>query len=248
MRSKLIIILTLILLFSCTKKQDDNMILSKITFLQGDIILMRQGRQIEPKINMKLFPEDAIITKKDAKANIIISDFGICRIKENTRIKISELFKQAKLNNVKLNIQTGKLIIGLKKLTKGNTFSIDTPTAVVGVRGTTFLVNVESKKGMPVTLKVAVLSGNVEIINIQKPEEKKVIEELKEGTLPAGDFTKFKIRKIPEKPFNEINQISELKEIEEYKFKNIKEEITAQKSKIEEKAGEKASKKKELEW
>ncbi len=241
MRSKLIVILTLILLFSCAKKEDGNMLLSKITFLQGDVILIRQGRQVSAKMNMKLLPEDVIIAKKDAKANIIIADFGICRIKENTRMRISELFKQAKLNKVKLNLQSGKLVIGLKKLAKESFFSVDTPTAVVGVRGTTFIVDVEADKDTPVTLKVAVLSGSVEIINTQKPDEKKVIEELKEGILTASDFTKLKIREIPEKPLNEIKQIGKLKEIEEYKFEIIEKEITAQKSKI-------AEKHKELEW
>ena len=48
--------------------------------------------------------------------------------------------------------------------------------------------------------------------------------------------------------YNEIKQISKLKEIKEYKFETIKKEIAAQKSKIEEKAGKKTSKKKELEW
>ena len=81
----------------------------------------------------------------------------------------------------------------LKKLSKEKYFSINTPTAVVGVRGTTFMVTAEqSEKYKPVAIKIAVLSGKVELGNAENPEEKVLVEELTQGHLPGPDFAKLR--------------------------------------------------------
>lgn len=225
------------------------MILSKITFMKGNIALIRENKQIKPEINMRLLPEDVIITEENSKANIIILDFGVCSIKENTRIEVAKLTKKAERMTTELTMPIGKVIIGLKKLSKEKDFSINTPTAVVGVRGTIFMVTAEqSEKDKPVAIKIAVLSGKVELGNAENPEEKVLVEELTEAYLPGPDFAKLELIKMNRNTFDQIKQIAELNEIKDYKLENVKQEIIEMKSKMieKEKPVKKVIKKKEV--
>ncbi len=251
MRKLFCLLIVVFFIIGCTgcTKPPKLMISAKLSFLSGDVTILRKGKTQEAKLNMKLYPEDVIQTGKDSEVNILFANIGISKIKQNTELVIKELWKLAEGDQVRMDISKGKILSTLKKLTreKGESrFEIYTPTAVVGVRGTTFLVNVAPKK----YTKVAVFAGEVEVAGRAETEkvanrevegkaetEKIVIvEELKEAILPQSDFKKIRIVVMSDETFKEIESLEEIREIEEYKeeykLEEIKEEIRESREKF----------------
>lgn len=77
---------------------------------------------------------DTIRTGKDAKAQLVLGNGEIVLLKESSSFKLT-----GKKGSVKGVISQGEFLIGLgKKLGKNESFQIETPACVAGVRGTLF--------------------------------------------------------------------------------------------------------------
>jgi hypothetical protein len=122
----------------------------KFTFVQGRVDVLRQPAPRAMPVNMgdNVFVGDIIRAKSKSKAEITFTDGNIVRVAPNTRIEISEyMFDEAKGKGI-LNLSRGKVqAIIQEKIAKriatfgeANRFEIHTPTAILGVRGTNFIV------------------------------------------------------------------------------------------------------------
>ena len=192
------------------------MILAKLSFMTGEVSIVRKGTAQEVKLNMRLLPGDVIYTGKDSEVNVLFANIGISKFKQNTEVSIQELWKLVEGDQVRMDITGGKILTALKKLAKGKgefRFEIYTPTAVVGVRGTTFLVNVAPGKHT----KIAVFAGEVEVKGKAQTEKIVNVEELKEAILPLSDFEKIRVVRMSDETFKEIEALESIQDIEEYK-------------------------------
>lgn len=247
-----LIVFTLFYLLGCGKKEvsqtPQNILEAKVTLVKGEAYILRtdEPEKIAVKIGTKILPSDVLITGKDSYVNVAIKNRGILKIKENSNVTFKELLVIDDLNNAtKIQVSAGKVVLGLKKLVKDSKFEVETPKAVAGVRGTSFLVAVykEDTAGFPyfvkittkenVVTKLGVLSGKVELKDLTKPEQKVIINALKEATLVNDDFENIKIEKISMETLNEIGAIKELSEIKEYKLEDITDEIKSVEPQIE---------------
>lgn len=237
---------------SCGKKETEvstsRILEAKVTLVIGEAYLLREDNpeRIAVKIGTRLKPSDVIITGKKSAVNVIISKRGIFKLKENSRVSFKDLLVVDDENNVtRLKVTAGKVVLGLKKLAKDSVFEVETPTAVAGVRGTSFLVSVKREdtsafpyfvkvsKDKNIVTKIGVLAGKVEIINPQNPEQRYMVDTLKEATLIDDDFENIKIEKITRLTLDEIKAIKELSEIRQLKLKEISDEITSVEPEIE---------------
>jgi len=175
------------------------------------------------QLNIKLLPGDVVQTGNNSEVRIMFANIGVSIIRENTKIKIDELLKTYKSQQIKMNAYKGRILSSLKKLTrKEDRSEIYTPTAVIGVRGTVFLVNVVPEKD----IRAAVFAGKVEIRKIDQLQKAVAVEEFKEAILPEADFNRIRIIKMSENTYNEIKGTKGIQEIEDKNFSEIKEEIT----------------------
>ncbi|MFC1504248.1 FecR domain-containing protein, partial [Spirochaetota bacterium] len=84
-------------------------------------------------------------------------------------------------------VEKGQILTSLKKLKKNEQFNVTTPTAIAGVRGTSFMVNATSK-----TSKISVLTGSVQVtkgkksVLVNQMKEIAVEEEIKKETIIRG--------------------------------------------------------------
>jgi len=227
----------------CSKKTStitDKILEAKVTFVKGVVYVLREDspEKVVLKVKDRILPNDVIITGPNSAVNVVIAKRGLFKVKENSSVSLKDLMKVDEENNIaKVKISAGKIILGLKKLKKNSVFEVETPTAVAGVRGTTFMVSVERKersafpyfvkvqKGENVITKVAVLSGKVELINPKNTKESYAITALKQATLKNDDFKNIKIEKITRLALDEISAIKDFSEIKELKLKEISEEI-----------------------
>ncbi|MBU0566441.1 FecR family protein, partial [bacterium] len=144
-----------------------------LSFFSGEVKVKENGRDWQPaRLNMEIKTGDEIKTGADSKAEIKIGN-DLIKIDGNTHFVVAELAKKSLFE-----VALGKAWFRVKKI-RGNTIEVKTPTAVVGVRGTIF--SIEVRDG--ITL-LDVLKGMVEALI----KEKSFIVRGGEGlrTDPAG--------------------------------------------------------------
>ncbi len=230
-------------IIGCSKSdvttESKNILKAKVTLVMGSAYVLRENEpsKIALKMGDILKPSDVVITGNDGSVNIIIANTGVLKIKRNSNVSLKDLLVQKEGATARLSVSAGRVILGLKKLQKKSSFEVETPTAVAGVRGTTFMVSVENEdshafpyfvnvnKKKKLVTKIAVLTGKVELINPNNSKQSYMITTLKEATLNNDDFKNVKIEKITRLSINEIESIKEFSEIKELKLKEIQEEI-----------------------
>ncbi|WP_409478340.1 FecR domain-containing protein [Pseudobdellovibrio sp. HCB154] len=92
------------------------------------------------KVGTKVYPQDTIITGKDSRAKIVMSDRNIINVLPDTKLRIDQYISELKEKNVRLSLIEGKVRTNVEQKydNNENRFEIKTPSAVVGVRGTQF--------------------------------------------------------------------------------------------------------------
>ncbi len=240
----LLMIVSVVCFFGCSKqdtvKVSENILKAKVTLVVGKAFILRDDNptKIKMRIGDRILPNDVIITGKKSAVNVVIANRGIFKIKEDSNVSLKNLIKIDAENNVaRIKITAGRIVLGLQKLKKNSTFEVETPTAVAGVRGTSFMVTVEKKetsafpyfvkvkKKEEIITKIAVLTGKVELINPKNPKDNRMISKMRLATLKNDDFKNVKIEKITRLAMNEISSIKDLSEIKKLKLKDIFEEI-----------------------
>ncbi len=114
----------------------------KIKFVVGKVNIKRvEGKVEKATINKKVYEGDEIITGSNGAAQILLRKGIQIRIAKNSVLKIKKNIISDKGKNTRLNVSIGKIWIRIKdRLGKNDKFKVETPTAVVGVRGTIFVV------------------------------------------------------------------------------------------------------------
>ena len=123
------------------------------------------------KVGSKVYPQDTIITGKDSRAKIVMSDRNIINVLPETKIRIDQYINDTKEKNVRLSLLEGKVRTNVEQKydNNENKFEIKTPSAVVGVRGTQFLTSFQKSKN---TTGVTTFRGEVIFRGYDKLSEK----------------------------------------------------------------------------
>ena len=107
-----------------------------------------------------LYQGDRIRTRADATVDIQIGR-SVVRVKEKSEVSLATLFmdRSTGSENTSLELAIGTVLAKPKKLVKGESFMVKTPTAVAGVRGTMFMVESNAAKDT----RVEVVDGRVQV-------------------------------------------------------------------------------------
>lgn len=152
----LVLILAIAGLFSACGKKDSAgankpqpMI---VVFATGDVKVMQAGKENSAKIGLIVNESDEV---KTGNGTIDLQTKGgsAVRIREFTTVKVAKLTG----SNTNLSMSSGSLLATVKKENSSENFEVVTPTAIAGVRGTTFSVEVEDGREP----RVKVLEGKV---------------------------------------------------------------------------------------
>ncbi|TGM53737.1 transcriptional regulator [Leptospira adleri] len=121
-----------------------------VIFQNGDVAIEREGKIINSSPGLILRENDTIKTKSGS-VDVQTGKGDVIRIKSFSQITLKEISKSGK-PNTNLYVQAGELLIKTNKLKAKDSFLLTTPTAVAGVRGTTF--SFELTSGDPPKVKV----------------------------------------------------------------------------------------------
>ncbi len=136
----------------CTKSAEDY---ATVTFLIGDV----KKNNVDIEIGEVIKEKDSLVTGAQSSCDVRIGE-SIIRIKENSKVLISQLMRSGNLENTGLGLEVGKVLCKPRKLMKSESFLVKTPTAVAGVRGTKFTVEADQQK----TTRIKVFDGEVKVI------------------------------------------------------------------------------------
>lgn len=112
--------------------------------VQGDIRLGTTAGRPAPQSGDALRPGERITTGKDGAASLVLKDGTVLTLGPNTTADLSQFQFDATTQegNLVLELLQGsvRVVTGLLAKINPDRFKVKTPTAVVGVRGTDFIV------------------------------------------------------------------------------------------------------------
>ncbi len=221
------VLFTVFLCLSCGKDESKNAVKELksgyvLGYYVGDVKVLNNGKARDVKVGMSFSKGDVISTGKGAIAEISVNKKGFIKVSPNSSMTMAELISGKDKNIVGLDIDKGKILVGLSKLKKGSEFKIKSRTAVASVRGTVFRVASEQKSA-----KIQVVKG---VVRVNPVKDGKVLTnvEVDVSKGKAVDLSEKKVQEIVEKKETlEVKKldVSELEEIS----KDIKEtQVVAQ--------------------
>lgn len=133
-----------------------------IAALSGDVTIKKGGgsKSYDAYESMSLNQGDTVYTgaSSSVKLNLSNGDADVT-LGENAELNVSDLNTSDGNKKSKLKVWAGSLWVKVKSLAgSDDEFEVETPTAVMGVRGTQFFVTVDPKTG---AIKMAVGAGKV---------------------------------------------------------------------------------------
>ena len=134
--------------------------------ISGDVSIKsgQTGETGPATVKQKINPSDTIITTKNSRAKVVMSDQNELHVSPNSKVEIKNygVEHDGKVN-VLINLLNGKVRANVRQKYDGKdkTFHIQTPTAVAGVRGTEFAANFDEaeKRSQIVAFEGAVEFG-----------------------------------------------------------------------------------------
>ncbi|MGH9838286.1 MAG: FecR family protein [Blastocatellia bacterium] len=164
---------------------------AKVLASEGEVEIHRDSsgkmriRDVAFKVDDELRPGDTIVTGKSGRLVLGLSDGSQAVIAPKTTVVIQNLSRSPR---TLFQIFKGKTRIQIEKLGgQPNPYRVNTPTAVIAVRGTIFDVLVEEDQ-----TQVFVHEGEVAVANLASPD--KVV------SLTAGQMTRVLFERPPSLP------------------------------------------------
>lgn len=170
-----IIMVLMAVSFSCAKKEAPA-IKAVVTFVVGEASVLKNNAWKKIDVGAELVQNDSIKTGNASTIDIQIGQ-SIVRVKENSTLRLAMLYLDAGTGIEKntLDLAVGTVLAKPKKLVKGESFLVKTPTAVAGVRGTMFVVEAKQTRDTRVSVidgKVSVTKRIVVLENIERSQVK----------------------------------------------------------------------------
>lgn len=163
----------------------------KILLVQGEVVIMHAEQKdgYWARKDLPLFKGDILVTQPKGRVRLGLIDESILTLGSDTKIEINESLyshkKKSRFSFIRMSL--GKARFFIKKLMnlKRSRFKVRTATAVIGVRGTEFIVIDEPGRTIVYAIKdpieVASLAAPEKVVQLLDSEKTTVLE----GQLPT---------------------------------------------------------------
>ncbi len=180
-----------------------------------------KGKKIRIHIKDKLYKGDTIMTTPHSELILaFISKTPILvKIKGGSKVKLIKI-EDKKV----LEIKNGGIFSKLRKLKRNESFLVNTPSIVAGVRGTEFVVEVKDKNhDNKKDTTLITTEGKVEVKRKQNPSEKVYVDKDKKVEELNNILAKLTPRAISKREKKKIYKIYGIKAIRQLYKKAVKE-------------------------
>lgn len=162
-------------------KETPQTIRTIVSHVAGDVLLERAGEQLPVSAGEELQSLDFVVTGNGASVDLAITGYGVVKIGAATRVQVQSLTQSTGGSEARLRLERGSVASFINRQDKNDRFSVATPTAIAGVRGTSFLMSVDDSSKDP-RVKVAVLSGAV-AVQVPGQSEEVILEKNSQLTI-----------------------------------------------------------------
>lgn len=135
----------------------------KITYVKGDVSLVRDGKQSSAIVGMELKKKDSLSTKKNSLVKLIFADKSYISIGSKSDFSIEDYFfdkTDASLAKFKVNEGVFRAITGKIAKISPDRFKLKTKTVTIGIRGTIFSGLLEDGKE-----EIFCEKGSISVVN-----------------------------------------------------------------------------------
>ncbi len=149
------LLLATIALSSCAPKEKEKPLSATVVFLLGKAEIDRgsAGSPVAMKTGDVIAVTDTIRGLTAATAiDLQIGESSRLKVKGESELKMEKLSSVNGKDHATMQMALGKALVKPKKLQDGESFVISTPTAVAGVRGTSFVIETNADKKTVVTV------------------------------------------------------------------------------------------------
>lgn len=126
-------------LFQPTDAKTERMV---IVFAPGGADVKRGADTLQASVGFVLLRGDEVRSKEES-VDIQSTSGSLIRLKAYSSVKITSLSLTNSTPETKLEAVAGKMLVKVNKKTKNEEFSVVTPTALAGVRGTLFAIELD---------------------------------------------------------------------------------------------------------
>ena len=142
-----------------------------IAFVTGIVDISDESGWFPAEIGDFITPANSIRTGADSSCEIQFGTTAVIRLEENSEIDISRINLTPEASKVGLEMVAGSVLAKVQKLSKDDSFSVRTQSAVCGVRGTEFSVTTSEGNKTVFAVKegsVAVLPPDLDIESLKE--------------------------------------------------------------------------------
>ena len=170
-----------------------------LTDFEGEVLFQKSGDKtwFPVEADMPLESGDKIKTGINSSAEILIDDGSILKLEDKAEIELTGLYVDSVTKKIKtrLYLGVGRLFSNIAKMmNRESRFDVHTPTAIVGIRGTEFVVELADSE----ETDVGVFEGSVYVNAVD--DKGNIIKE-DEVLVTDGNQTTVHRRKRPLPPF-----------------------------------------------
>lgn len=138
------VLLAMALLMGLRAAHAEESLAGTVKRLTGAVVIEREGQRLPASVGMAVLRKDRVITGTPGTVGITLVDDTLLSAGPGTRLELSEVRFDTTTQEGKLWIRLYKgaihVITGLLARQSPQDVRIETPTAVMGVRGTEFIV------------------------------------------------------------------------------------------------------------
>ncbi|MCE9498916.1 MAG: FecR domain-containing protein, partial [Leptospira sp.] len=147
--------------FQFTDKPQNVALSAKVTFVSGDVKYRSKAENefVVLKNGSEITESETIATGANSTVDLWLSHGTSIRIKSNSEVSIKKLIP-GEDGAIELSLGLGKIFAHIHKNKKKSEFSVVTPTAIAGVRGTKFSVEVADSSDKKI-VRISVAEGRV---------------------------------------------------------------------------------------
>lgn len=143
-----------------------------LTNVKGTVMVKSGKAQWAPAADrMELKEGDQLRTEGGSSTIIRMDDGSMVKLGPLAAMTVSNLKAAGKNNQTSLDVETGKTWSRVRKLSGESDFSVSTPTAIAGVRGTYFSAEVEQTSASTID----VFDGSVAVSSVNNPDQAVVV-------------------------------------------------------------------------
>jgi len=161
----------------------------RVLLTQGRSVIMHadMSRGYWAKKGLPVFKGDIIVTKEKGRIRLRLNDDSILTMTSETRLVIKQsVFKKKKKSRfsfLKLSLGKARFLVSKLAAFRRSDFKVKTPTSVVGVRGSDFIIEADPGRTIVTTLE----DTRLEVVSLAYPDVAPTfLEDFKQTTVDKG--------------------------------------------------------------